>query len=284
MSDFNYQKGFFVLAIPSWKALPQHVREVHSFVSTEVKDLRQGRDLNIPMSDYVVEALDTLTIRELAVLSRASYFVGHWRPSLYKTPFENSKGQSWKVSNCCDQILRRRLVNHHPLQIHEGSIRVTFSSRDCWLWEEFGLATEENIEAFETCGLPFGESTLESSARKLAGLIGDIWPDPDSLPDNEEYKSYLAEKVEHNRLAIKKQFEDNIAALKAKSADYETELNFLLLCNSVGISTHDVIHYAHIHTFTFNWRKSLSKTDIEKIKKILDDNSEVFEQYTITFA
>ena len=114
---------------------------IHTALLPLVKDLGQSKDLNIPLNPKIKAILATISTIDLARLSRASYFIGHWQPSLLPTLWDNSAGESWKISNCIDQELRRLLVLPHNIQIRQGVFRVTFSNLDCWLWEEFSLAT-----------------------------------------------------------------------------------------------------------------------------------------------
>jgi len=146
------------------------------------------------MSDNMISCIAALTCKELAEISYASYFTGHWQPGLLPVLFENSKGQSWKVSNVIDQELRKRLKTPHNIQIHEGKFRVTFSNKNCWLWNEFSLATEDNLDIFKNCNLPFGEKTLDNSAHKLAAMCNDLWPDVSAMPDNDLYNEFKALK------------------------------------------------------------------------------------------
>ena len=179
MSNFNYTKAWFLFCKPEWNNLKGDTVKFHQQVAGLVENHNQeGKDLLIPYPKTVVKDLaGSIPTEDLAKLSRLSHCIGHWCPRYMDTPFANKKGQSWKVSNVIDQILRDRLDPlPHNIQIHKGVLRVTFSSRDCWIWEEFGLATEDNLNTFNNCGLSFGERTIENSTKKLAKLIDDLWP------------------------------------------------------------------------------------------------------------
>ena len=263
--NFNYQKAYCTQAVPAYQALSTTQIEVHNKLSVLVADLQQGIDLAIPLNDDITAELAKLTTDEIAELARTSYFLGHWQPGLLPTLIQSS----WKVSNCCDQVLRQRLNPPRKIEIHEGKLRVTFSSRDFWLWEEFGLATDKNIELFKTCGLPFGEETLHDSAKQLASLCGDLWPDVDTLEDNALYIEFLALQQEQEKQQIIKRFESKIKDLEKGKKNAQKEIDFLLACNAVGVPVDNVIYYAHTETFCFGWRKKLSFKEEQDIKSKL---------------
>jgi hypothetical protein len=270
--NFNYQKAYCTQAVPAFNKLPKHVKEAHAKLLPLVGDLQQGRDLDIPLNDKITRILEKLETEEIAKLSRVSYFVGHWHPGLLPTLFSNTKGESWKVSNCCDQLLRQRLNTPHNIQIHEGKLRVTFSSLDCWLWEEFALATEENLKTFKRCKLSFGEETLNTSAKALKDVIGDLWGCPDKEKDNALYKKYLKLRREDQEKKIAADFERKIEGLKKDQEAAQKEIDFLLMCNGADVPIDNVIYYKHTDTFCFGWRESISDADLvneitEKLKK-----------------
>lgn len=267
MSDFNYEKAFCTQVVPAFETLSNHARDAHSRARALVGELNQGKDLNIPMTPAIRETLEALSTQELAELARVSYFAGHWRPTLLPALFETKRGESWKISNCIDQILRQRLSPPRCIQIHEGKFRVTFSSRDCWLWEEFGLATEKNLEIFKACGLPFGEYTLDSSAEELKRQIGDLWGDPEEEADNDLYKHLQALKLEQARQNVQSQYKNRIAKLAELQAAAQKEKEFLLECNRRGvIDISNVIYYSRTDTFCFGWREELSAEEAEALQ------------------
>lgn len=274
--NFNYEKAFFTQALPAFNQLTTKTREVHLKLILLVGDLRQGRDLNIPMTDPIKELIESLSTKEIAELSRASYFVGHWKPGNVESPFENKRGESWKIANCCDQILRKRLNTPHNIRIHEGKLRVTFSNKNCWLWEEFGLATEENLQVFKDCQLPFGESTLEKSAKKLASQIGDLWGDPDTELSNDAYLQFVKDKQEKKMKKLKDKASGLIAEAKQKAdnliktAEIETEAYTYLIGNEY-FDLDNVIYYAHTKRFCFGWRKPLEEKTKSLLSTILEE-------------
>jgi hypothetical protein len=271
MSNFNYQKAYCCIALPAFENLSLNARNIHLKLIPLIGELQQNRQLNIPMTRAIEELLSSLSIKEIAELSRASYFVGHWQPGFLEKPFKNKRGESWKIANCCDQILRK-LLSPLPgnIQIHEGKFRVTFSNRDCWLWEEFSLATEENLAIYKSCNLPFGESTLHKSANDLKERINDLWPNVDTIPDNNLYKEFLSLEKERECKTIIGDFNRKIKSLEQKKIDAQKEIDFLLLCNTHDINIDNIIYYSHKDTFCFGWRNPLSTVEKDKISTILD--------------
>lgn len=277
MADFNYQKAYFTQAVPSFMGLNAAQKNAFSVVSDLTKDLQQDRQLLIPMPEEVQAVLSALTCQELAELARASYFTGHWQPSHTEPLFDNSMGQSWKVANCCDQVLRDKLGRTHKIEIHEGKLRVTFSSKDCWTWEEFGLATEKNLEIFKTCGLPFGESALYESAQKLISMCGDLWGSVDAEPENDMYKAWLQRESEARIERVHAQYRDKLAKADQDKADALKELELQLLCLKHNIGIDNLIYYSHKDTFTFGWRKPVSHAEAQKITAALSGSSFKYE-------
>jgi hypothetical protein len=198
--DFNYEKAYFLFAKPAFEKLNEKQLNTHSEICALVGELNQDRTLNIPLSPAITEKLAKLTDLELAELALASYYVGHWKPGKTESLFENQKGESWKVTNCIDQVLRSRLPLKHNQQVHDGKIRITFSSKDCWLWNEVCLATQENLGIINNSNLDFSYSALETSCNILENKINDLW-DTDSvnlLQNNEDYDNFLNLKKQKN--------------------------------------------------------------------------------------
>lgn len=268
MKSFNYEKAWFCHCVKEWKALPITTKAVHSLIAEQVQDLSQGRDLNIPLNATIEELAEPLPTEELARLSRLSYFIGHWQPGNTPALFENSAGQSWKVSNVLDQILHKRLTPTHNLQIHQGTLRVTFSDRNNWLWEEFGLATQENIDRFNICGLPFGRDTFAESAHQLK--TGDLWGDPE---DSTDYTAFLEEKKTRTIKELKLKLVRGQEKLKGdiKSLELELKTQEKLITLGVDLDTicNNLIYYKHTNTFTFGWRTSLTEQQAPQIKKLI---------------
>jgi hypothetical protein len=266
MSNFNYEKAYCTQALPAFENLNKLQKGTFYGLLPVVKDLQQQKDLNIPLLPEIREFFKLLSCQEIAELSRASYFIGHWKPSLMPELFNNSAGQSWKISNVCDQVLRSRFTadkNNFPynLQIHEGKFSVTFSNKNCWICNEFGLATEKNLEIFKNCKLPFGELTLDASAKKLTKLCGDLWSDVDSIPGNEIYDKLLLLKKEKARQDLKQRHADKLASIEKNIENSKIELaaDQWLIEHDVDID--NVIYYDHTGRFCFGWRNKINAAE-----------------------
>jgi hypothetical protein len=263
MTGFNYEKAYCVQALPAFLSLNKRQREVHEKLRPLVKDLHQEKvSLSIPLSDEMKSIMEDLTCQELAELSRASYFVGHWKPSLMPDVFDNQLGKSWKIANVIDQILRLRLGTHYKIQVHEGKLRVTYSSIDCWLWEEFGLATEKNLNLFKNCGLEFSESTLNENAKKLTEMCGDLWPDVDTMPNNEAYENLLIIKKEKALETLKEQHAQKLLDIEKDIENSKIELSAFKWLISHDVPINNCIYYSHTGKFSFGWRERI--LDVEK--------------------
>ena len=268
MENFNYEKSWFTFCSPGWDALPKNLKTLHSDLIKKVEDLQQDCNTMIPLNDGVEQLTKHIKTEDLAVLSRLSYFLGYWRPGHTTPPFATAKGESWKVSNVLDQILRARLNSPGNIEIHEGKFRVTFSSKHCWLWQEFSLATEQNLETFKTCNLSFGEKTLKNSAIKLAAKIGDLWGGAEDTP---EYINFLTAKnhraikeIEHKLTLKMVDLEKNITEAKQEA----TVFNALITAGvDPDILLHNLIYYNHTKTFTFGWREPLTTSQRDTITK-----------------
>ncbi|MFA5346541.1 MAG: hypothetical protein WC294_00220 [Methanoregula sp.] len=286
MKNFDYEKAYFVQALPAFRGFNQAQKTAHDKLLPLVKDLTQQRvTLNIPVSDEMTSILSVLSCQEIAELSRASYFVGHWKPGHVDPLFENSAGESWKISNVCDQILRSRFLPYsndadqsnplqlpHNIQIHEGKFRVTFSNKNCWLWAEFGLATERNLTIFKTCGLSFGENSIENGAKVLAIMCGDLWEDVDEMPGNREYDDFLTLKKAEALENLKKRHAVRLANIAKGIENSKIELAAFTWLIENGIKAEYIencIYYSHTGRFCFGWRNPLTEAEKAELKGAL---------------
>ena len=269
MTNFNYEKAYCVQALPALRNLNSNQLKTHGNLLPLVEDLQQLNNLNIPLTEKIINEFKALTCQEIAELSRASYFCGHWKPSLMPALFKMNKGQSWKITNVCDQVLKNRLMPVSNIQIHEGIFRVTFLSKDCWLWKEFGLATEKNLEIFKTCGLFFNEININASANKLTKLCADLWPDIDTVPDNDDYKTFLEIKKIKEIEKLKEQNSDKLKRIKKDIESSKIELKAFTWLIENNILIDNCIFYSHTDRFCFGWKDKLSNQEKVELEKAL---------------
>jgi hypothetical protein len=174
--------------------------------------------------------------------------------------FDNAAGGSWKVANVCDQVLRLRLAQlPHNILIHEGVFRVTFSNRDCWLWDEFGLATEKNLEIFKSCGLSFRKKTIEESAKKLVKLCGDLWPDVETVPHNGIYNDFLIAKKASDVEDLKKKQAQKLLDIEKDIKSSKIELAAFQWLIEHDVNIDNCIYYNHTGRFCFGWRSAIDE-------------------------
>lgn len=254
MKSFNYEKAYFTQVLPAYQNMNVNQKNAHDALRPMVKDLTQRKgDLCIPVSDKIKEILSVLTCQEIAEMARAS-------------------GESWKIANVCDQVLRERLAPlPYNIQIYEGKLRVTFSSKDCWLWNEFGLATEKNLDIFKNCKLRFNEDTIDESAKKLSDMCGDLWPDVDSIPDNEDYANFLKRKNEHKIIKLKERHADKLKKIEKDIENSKIELKAFtwMIENGLGEYIDNCIYYDHENCFCFGWRDKLTDKEKDAIREML---------------
>lgn len=154
--DFDYISAWHAIAFPKYLQLPREFREARVKAIELLKDEKQKSDtLDIPLLPEVVSLFEGF---DSEILSRASYlvyFLGHWFPARDCPEELRTFGEegSWKVSNVLDQMLHKRLElprnrkgkNPHAQffvnGVHEGRIRVAFSTNGLWTWEEVCWAT-----------------------------------------------------------------------------------------------------------------------------------------------
>lgn len=174
--QFDYAAAWRDLAWPSYQALPADVRGLLARVAEECGDLNQKPDLSMPwpndpilgdrqdVSSNLRETFDKIPAEILAYSARVIYFLGHWHPHEKDCGdfAGRDKGSHWKFAHYADQSLRDRLIRalnaegkngadilrggDGPFQIYEGAIRICYSSRNMWSWEEVAPATREGLE------------------------------------------------------------------------------------------------------------------------------------------
>lgn len=206
--EFNYVRAWHELAKLAAENLNERQKTVIFKILPLVKDLRQSHNSNIPLSPEIENHI-MMTMEEIAEVSRTLYYYGHWKPGNERLFFENTSGESWKIANVCDQILRKHFGIIGGLQIHEGTFRVTYLDMNNWLWEEFGLATDKNLEIYKNCKLPFSRSEFNESAEKLKKLVNDKWimtsfmeHKPETSYDNDELKEIFQDLLKTHFIVI----------------------------------------------------------------------------------
>jgi hypothetical protein len=161
MIIFDYKLAWKELALPQFLTLPSSIKLLAKKVAKESFLLKQeSKTLNVPWANEKLKnSFEKLDSEALANAAKIIYCFGHWRPEPWPKEVKNftnlDSGWHWKFSNYADQILRTRSFNRsydkNPkfgigYSIHQGLLRITFSNSDSWIWEEIGLATENNYK------------------------------------------------------------------------------------------------------------------------------------------
>jgi hypothetical protein len=173
MKSFDYESAWAELALPAYKKLTNQVLVLVEETGIVAAELRQDRDCNMVWPDdggKLRAMFDAIDSEALAAAARTVYFYGHWRPgaSIAGDAPHIAGGGNWKFANYADQVLRARFnVSGRDskatvsFQIHEGTIRVCYSSPDCWTWHEVAPATDDGMKA--------AGGIADSLRRKISG-------------------------------------------------------------------------------------------------------------------
>lgn len=204
--QFDFALAWDKLALPCYRLLPEAVHALIIETGAVAADCQQDATLDTvwpegETGEQLRKKYSALSSDVLAVTARVIHSFGHWMPGrstvvaddeliALRTAIQRT-GTYWKIANYCDQILRARCTppisrrrsepNGVSYAVHEGFLRVQFSSRDGWTWEEIGLGTPETY-ATASGILPVGGTEKAYTAalpklRKLQskgapGLIG----------------------------------------------------------------------------------------------------------------
>ncbi len=302
MKTFDYRRAWHEVAKPAYLILPADVRQLLADVTEQAKDLHQLPDCSMPWpEDSDLRArFDRIPAEWLALAARAIYFVGHWRPADADLAEIPRNGETWKFAHYADQSLRERLGLpprgsngrygsgcHSGVEIHQGTIRVYYSSPDCWLWDEVAPATQEGlrfaharaaditqaITAFttrrETDNAAYARmETIKTDRRAWdARWLTLIDTEKYMVEESEIVKAaespyHTAKRLAAKRAEIVKRTADKIAALKINEAG-------TLWLIDHGLETDNAIYYAHTGRWCFGWRTALTPSAISKWLDVL---------------
>jgi hypothetical protein len=137
--------------MPTVASLSAEVMDLYQRVCTECADQQQNRShlgMDWPEHGTLKAAFAAIEPETLALAARAINSAGHWGGMA-------SRGEHWKFSHFADQTLRRGLGLPEfgardkagiGYEVHNGTLRVTCSTRESWTWQEIGPATPELFE------------------------------------------------------------------------------------------------------------------------------------------
>lgn len=279
MKEFDYEQAWIELALPAYKKLPTQIHVLLETVGTAAAELSQLNDCSMPWPEdggKLRELFDQVSTDDLSMASMVVYYYGHWWPGKVATRMNapvipgSEHGSSWKFSNYADQVLRERLSIQHRdkgsgvgLLIHEGRIRIYYSSINCWTWEEIAMAND--------AGLAEGKKLCA----KLRARIGVKLTDSDNiahkfieelrtgeLKGDWDTKRFMVEKSEIETRRLKNLPEPEWSKLRVEAiADFESEvaakkkeLDGKLWLLDHRIPDSNAIYYNHTGRWCFGWR------------------------------
>jgi len=148
--DFDYVRAWKELVNPQVKRLEKEVFSLYELTVKEAAELRQDASLAMPWpSDAFRQKFRDLPTELLARSSRLLYLWGHWSSEGHS---KIGDGATWKFSKYADQTLRYRLglpievKRGLGLELHEGVLRLTYSSNSEWCWEELEMPIRDNVK------------------------------------------------------------------------------------------------------------------------------------------
>lgn len=159
---FDYKRACSELAMPEFNNLPLEIKALYARVVSECKSQHQNKELGMdwPLTGpselpELKEAFNSIDVESLALASRAVHFAGHWGYKEDDTFIGlHDGGSHWKFSLFADQTLRRKLGmpefgsdSKHGISyaVHEGAIRVCYSTPHSWTWREVIQATPQGL-------------------------------------------------------------------------------------------------------------------------------------------
>jgi hypothetical protein len=278
MKTFDYEKAWQDLALPAFKQLPNAVLCLAEEVGIVADNLHQDRQCCMIWPEDGGKLREMFKRLDSVTLSRAAhvlYMYNHWRPG------KNIAGNApvtkcgWKFSNYADQVLRARFnialdsKATVGLRIHEGTIRVCYSSRDMWTWHEVAPATDEGMEKAGAIASDLSRKISVTSRRgerdsiawKFMEELEEVvaWPDFDT-------SGYMVEETElelRRAMRMPKPDKEKLIAeinghFTDKLATMTTERDGMLWLVNHDLPTDNAIFYSHAGRFCFGWRNPIT--------------------------
>jgi hypothetical protein len=278
MKTFDYEKAWQDLALPAFKQLPNAALCLAEEVGIVADNLHQDAKCCMIWPEDGGKLREMFERLDSATLSRASRVLhdyNHWSPGASIAGNAPVTKCGWKFSNYADQVLRSRfnIALDSParvsLRIHEGTIRVCYSSNDMWTWHEVAPATDE--------GMKKAGQITDDLSRKIASYANRnerdhaawvffeelkkpvAWPDFETsgyMVEEEELKLRRAARMpkpDKEKLIV----EIN-ADLQNKLATMTTERDGMIWLVNHDLPTDNAIFYSHTGRFCFGWRNPIT--------------------------
>lgn len=297
MKTFDYAAAFRHDAAPAFRALPPQIIALYAQTAAAAAELNQAPDTSMPWPKdagqlrAAFEAIDSAT---LANASRTIYNYGHWYPGTVKAEGQPPLiGTYWKFSHYADQVLRGRLglaesgdKNHGAgfgIAVHEGDIRIWYSSRDMWTWTEVAPATTEGAEkaraiisAMQAQLPPIGHEREGAICHAMEALRTP----PRFMCEEGDQEELPAEREDRARKAAALPAKERADVLRryantTRKATAERDAMLWLLDH--GITTENAIYYDHTKTLSFGWRTPYGPVATSRLLDVISEYPGAYE-------
>lgn len=275
MKTFDYEKAWAELALPAFKQLPTAALCLVEEVGIVAADLQQGIHCDMIWPDdngKLREMFGRLDSETLATAAHVVYYYSHWRPGGSTSDGAPVVLCGWKFSNYADQVLRirfnlgRDVKSGVGLLIHEGTIRVCYSSRDSWTWHEVAPATDAGMaEASKIADTirrkidtQSSRDDRDSAAWKAFEAIKSTvaWPGFDTAAYMvEESELELRRAARMPKPDKEKLFREIISEFDKSVSNATAKRDGELWLVDHDLPTENAIYYNHTSQWCFGWRK-----------------------------
>jgi hypothetical protein len=320
-TTFDYAAAWEELARPAYEALPQNVRDLLAQVATEAARLGQLPDLTMPWPNDpqlgakgnpdsdLRERFAAVPADVLAYAARVIHSVGHWYPSHGRLNLPGrAHGAHWKFSHYADQDLRRRLIeatsadlirNGGPFAVHEGAIRLCYSTRDMWTWAEVAPATVNGLTLARALAREIPDRRVvkntgrarEEHEMAVSGWFADLrtrdlgfyqpWVpwlalDAYNRPEQEIRLRELAAITPDERAATRaRQRAEIVARYDTALRKVERQRTAALWVHGAGLDSDNAILYDHENggagLLCFGWREAVTATVRDQILAVISE-------------
>lgn len=313
MKTFDYARAWQENARPAFESLPANVRALVGRVAVEAGELHQLADCSMPWPEEsdLRATFEKIPAEWLALAASVVYYAGHWFPSWGKLDGLPRDGATWKFSHYADQSLRARLGRPErgpgrfntpgvTYQIHQGAIRVCWSSRDCWTWREVAPATERGLLRAQEAAQAIHDAVGKFPERqrherdnaaysamegidKLAGFLADPSPWWPRLMDTDRYMVEDGDQMppppdpeaDARRAAKKRAQVIERAERDIRKATTQRD-GYLWLLDR-GIAIDNVIYYDHTDLWSFGWRQPVGPVFLAQILDVISEFGRAYQ-------